>query len=220
MTMLMRAALAAMSTFSVCGALVPNANAADAAGGHSVCEREMHAVSEHYGIPLGVLYAVALTESGGARGLQPYIMNIAGRDYVAPNLADAMARFRKERARGVKLIDIGCMQINHHYHAKAFASVEEMFDPRRNVDYAARFLLQLRARHQTWTMAVARYNAGPNNTIAQKRYVCRVIGNMVRSGLGGWTDNAAAFCDQKPPSGRPDDTIGPPSGAPERRNSP
>jgi soluble lytic murein transglycosylase-like protein len=196
MTTLTRAALAAISTFSV---LIGVAGAAEKTDALPVCEREMHAVSERYGIPLGVLYAVALTESSGERGLQPYVMNIAGKDVVATTLADALARFRAARARGVKLIDLGCMQINHHYHAKAFASVEEMFDPRRNVDYAARFLLQLRARHQTWTMAVARYNAGPNNNVAQKRYVCRVIGNMVKSGFGSWTPNSADFCGQRQP---------------------
>lgn len=196
MTTLTRAALAAISTFSV---LTGAAGAAEKADTLPVCEREMHAVSERYGIPLGVLYAVALTESGGERGLQPYVMNIAGKDVVATNLTDAMTRFRAARARGVKLIDLGCMQINHHYHGKAFASVEEMFDPHRNVDYAARFLLQLHARHQTWTMAVARYNAGPNNNVAQKRYVCRVIGNMVKSGLGSWTPNSADFCGQTRP---------------------
>jgi len=41
---------------------------------------------------------------------------------------------------------------------------------------------------------VARYNAGPGNDAAQKKYVCAVIANMVRSGLGGWTDNARKFC--------------------------
>jgi len=44
---------------------------------------------------------------------------------------------------------------------------------------------------------VARYHAGPNNNPAQKRYVCLVIGNMVRSGFGSWTPNSSAFCGQK-----------------------
>ncbi len=60
------------------------------------------------------------------------------------------------------------MQINHHYHGDKFADVEAMFDPAQNVDYAARFLKELRAREGSWTMAVARYNAGPNNTIGAK----------------------------------------------------
>ena len=43
-------------------------------------------------------------------------------------------------------------------------------------------------------MAVARYHAGPNNDPAQKKYVCRVIANMVATGFGQWTPEASAFC--------------------------
>jgi soluble lytic murein transglycosylase-like protein len=94
----------------------------------------------------------------------------------------------------LKLIDVGCMQINHHYHARHFASVEEMLDPARNVEYGARFLKELYAREGSWTMAVARYHAGPDNDAAQKRYVCRVIANMVATGFGQWTPEARSFC--------------------------
>jgi soluble lytic murein transglycosylase-like protein len=69
-----------------------------------------------------------------------------------------------------------------------------MFDPPTNVAYAARFLRQLKAREGSWTMAVARYHAGPDNDPAQKRYVCRVIANLVASGFGAWTTEARAFC--------------------------
>ncbi len=183
------AVLAAISIFSWSGRV--------AAEQLTICEREMRAAANEYGIPLGVLYAVGMTESGGKKGLQPLAMNIAGKPFVASSLAEALARFQTERARGVKLIDLGCMQINHHYHGERFASVAEMFDPHKNVQYAARFLNELRARHDTWTMAVARYHAGPNNNPAQKQYVCLVIGNMVQSGFGAWTANSAAFCGHK-----------------------
>ena len=46
-------------------------------------------------------------------------------------------------------------------------------------------------------MAVARYNAGPNNTIAQRRYICSVIGSLVASGFGSWTNNARTFCSER-----------------------
>jgi len=98
------------------------------------------------------------------------------------------------RLAGAKLIDVGCMQINHHFHASSFASVEDMLDPSKNVNYAARFLQQLKAREGSWTLAVARYHAGPGNIPAQKRYVCRVITNLVASGFGAWTADARAFC--------------------------
>ena len=69
-----------------------------------------------------------------------------------------------------------------------------MFDPQRNVAYAARLLKELRDSQPSWTMAVARYNAGPNNDPAQKKYVCAVMRNMVASGFGAWTPTARSFC--------------------------
>jgi len=145
-------------------------------------------------VPLPVLFAVGLTETGRRGTLHPYALNIAGRSYFGASQADALAEFHKERARGVKLIDLGCMQINHYWHAQEFDSVEDMLDPAKNVEYAAVFLKQLRARHGSWTLAVARYHAGPRNTPAQKRYVCAVIRHMVSTGMGAWTPNARAFC--------------------------
>jgi soluble lytic murein transglycosylase-like protein len=160
-----------------------------------VCEREMARAAEANDIPLNVLYAVGLTETGGARGtLNPYAMNIDGRAVISSSLPEALAKFNAERARGAKLIDIGCMQINQYWHGSDFQSVSEMFDPAKNVRYAANFLKELRAREGTWTLAVARYNAGPNADAAQKKYVCAVIRNMVASGMGQWTANARAFC--------------------------
>ncbi|HEY8580376.1 MAG TPA: transglycosylase SLT domain-containing protein [Beijerinckiaceae bacterium] len=150
--------------------------------------------SQEHGVPVNVLYAVGLTETGRKQALQPYAMNIEGAPAFPGDLTDALARFRSARASGAKLIDIGCMQINHHYHSSAFDDVRTMFDPARNVDYAARFLKRLKAQEGSWTMAVARYHAGPRNTPAQKRYVCAVIGNMVASGLGAWTPAATQFC--------------------------
>jgi hypothetical protein len=45
-------------------------------------------------------------------------------------------------------------------------------------------------------MAVARYNAGPNNTVAQHRYVCTVMRKLVQAGVGQWTGTAKAFCER------------------------
>src|SRR5690606_23793440 len=107
---------------------------------------------------------------------------------------EAVAAFEQAKRSGARLIDLGCMQINHHYHAAAFKGVRDMLDPARNVDYAARFLRDLKGRHESWSLAVARYHAGPNNDPAQKRYVCKVIANMVATGFGKWTPGARDFC--------------------------
>ncbi|WP_244484769.1 MULTISPECIES: lytic transglycosylase domain-containing protein [Rhizobium] len=165
--------------------------AAVAAG---ACEKEIQSAAAKYQIPEGILYSVGLTETGRKGSLYPWALNIEGKAYFPETPMAAMQAFEAARREGRQLIDMGCMQINHHFHGENFASPQEMLDPRRNVEYAAKFLRNLHDRHETWTMAVARYHAGPNNDPAQKRYVCRVIANLVATGYGKWTPGAANFC--------------------------
>jgi soluble lytic murein transglycosylase-like protein len=188
------AASLAGATLALCSAPALREARAAPALASPVCEAALAEASRRHGVPLGVLYAVGLTETGRKGSLQPYAMNIAGAAYFARDLADATRAFEAARARGVKLIDVGCMQINHHFHGARLPSLAAMFDPARNVDYAARFLVELKRREGAWTLAVARYHAGPHNDPAQKRYVCAVIRNMVAVGFGQWTANARSFC--------------------------
>lgn len=181
--------VAALAAASISSATVP----AFAATGNA-CETEILHASERYGVPVGILYAVGLTETGRKGSLQPYALNIEGKAVFAASRSEAIAAFQTARRQGAKLIDLGCMQINHHYHSEHFSGLGEMLDPHRNVDYAARFLVKLKDRHESWSMAVARYHAGPNNDPAQKKYVCRVIANMVATGFGRWTQTAREFC--------------------------
>lgn len=159
------------------------------------CEGEILRASQKYGVPTGILYAVGLTETGNKGSLQPNALNIEGKAVFPASKPEALRIFDEARKRGARLIDLGCMQINHRYHGGDFASVSDMLDPHLNVDYAARFLLALKRQHMTWSMAVARYHAGPDNDPAQKIYVCRVITNMVATGFGRWTENARRFCN-------------------------
>ncbi len=162
------------------------------------CEREIAVAAQRYDIPLAVFYAVGLNETGSKGRLQPFSMNIDGRAATNASLEEALRTFKEAQGKGARMIDIGCMQINHHYHSANFSSLSAMFDPAQNIDYAARFLRDLKVREKSWTMAVARYNAGPDNNPAQKRYVCAVLGKMVASGFGEWTEKARAFCQPAP----------------------
>ena len=159
-----------------------------------VCEREMIAAAEATGVPLGVLLSVGVTETGHKGVLQPYALNIEGKTVISASRQEALDAFIRARKDGKTLIDLGCMQVNHYYHGRNFASVDAMLDPHQNVTYAARFLKRLRESEGSWTMAVARYHAGPNNNPAQKRYICAVIRNLVATGFGNWTANARTFC--------------------------
>jgi soluble lytic murein transglycosylase-like protein len=180
-------AAAALSTLAI--------STSEAGASAGICEREISAAASKYHIPEGILYSVGLTETGRRGSLQPWSLNVEGKAHFARSVDDALVTFEAARNRGAVLIDLGCMQINHHFHAENFDSVAEMLNPRKNVEYAAKFLAQLHAKHVTWTMAVARYHAGPNNDPAQKMYVCRVISNLVATGYGNWTPQAQTFCD-------------------------
>ncbi|WP_412057578.1 lytic transglycosylase domain-containing protein [Bartonella sp. DGB2] len=160
----------------------------------NVCESEMYATAKHYGVPLGVLYAVGLTETGKKQYLQPYALNIDGRAVYAKSMDEALFLFNNAKKSGAKYIDIGCMQINEFYHGTNFSSIRDMFNPRYNVAYAASFLKKLYVREGSWTMAVARYHAGKENDLAHKRYICQVIRNMIATGFGKWTGKAKIYC--------------------------
>lgn len=181
---------------SLLAACISSALAGAAFAASNPCEPEILRAADRYGVPVGILYAVGLTETGRKGSLQPNALNIEGKAVFPASPQAALSAFEAARRSGAKLIDLGCMQINHHYHAEHFRNVSEMLDPHRNVDYAARFLAGLKRQHETWSMAVARYHAGPNNDPAQKRYVCRVITNMVATGFGKWTGNAREFCNR------------------------
>ena len=159
-----------------------------------LCEHALAAAARESGVPLDILYSVGLTETGHKGVLGPYDLNIDGRSVHSETLAVALEIYARAEQSGAKFIDIGCMQINHRFHAAHFRSLEDMFDPERNVRYAAGFLKTLYAQEGSWTLAVARYNAGPDNPRAQRVYVCAVIAHMVESGLGAWTPRAREFC--------------------------
>ncbi len=196
-----------MSAFKIwmAAALFMFSAAAPAAALPDLCEREMKQAAAKYKIPLGILYAVGLTETGIGGHLHAYALNLQGDTVYSLGKEQAIRRFNAAKASGMRLIDIGCMQLNYFYHGNRFSSVEQMFDPHSNVDYAARYLKDLKESEGTWTIAVARYNAGKNNDPAQKRYVCKVLGRLVESGFGAWTAQSSAFCagEAGPPKPQP-----------------
>lgn len=158
------------------------------------CEGELMRASKVHGAPIGVLYAVGLTESGTRGSLHSFAVNIEGRAHYPSNMSDAIRLVEDAQRAGASLIDIGCMQINLHFHRRHFRSLEDVFEPSKNVDYGASYLKTLRVHGTDWTDAVGRYHASPRNHEAQRRYICAVVRNMVATGFGTWTDPARKLC--------------------------
>ncbi len=130
-----------------------------------LCRAAIQAAERAAGIPAQLLMAIGRVESGrrdpetNAFHPWPWTINAEGRGQFLPTKAAAIAEVRALQARGVRSIDIGCMQVNLRHHPDAFASLEEAFDPAANARYAARFLAELRATRPDWESAAAAYHS-------------------------------------------------------------
>lgn len=89
----------------------------------------------------------------------PWTINVNGRGYRFDTKEEAIAKVKELQAKGVKSIDVGCMQINLKYHKDAFADLEEAFDPDKNVEYSAKFLTKLYKNRGSWQKAAMAYHS-------------------------------------------------------------
>ena len=128
------------------------------------CLGAAEAAAARHGVPAELLKAIALVETGrggGADGPQPWpwAINADGRGVWFESRAAAMAAVQRVLAAGTRSIDIGCFQINLRWHGHAFDSLDAMFDPASNADYAARFLARLHREAGDWTVAAGWYHS-------------------------------------------------------------
>lgn len=128
-----------------------------------VCIAAILQAQQRYQIPDNLLLALGLQEAGwkGPRGLTiwPYSVNAAGEGRRFNSRLEAEAFVHRKQAQGVSSIDVGCLQINLHWHPDAFASLSQGFDPVQNIDYAARFLRSLYDEAGDWWQAAGRYHS-------------------------------------------------------------
>lgn len=132
-------------------------------GDGMLCGQAAAFVEKRMGLPKNLLRAVGLTESGmrvnGTRTPWPWTINVHGKGYRFNSKAEAIAAVVNFQRQGKKVIDIGCFQVNIHYHPEAFSSLEEAFDPLHNAAYAGSFLRALNLEMRDWKLAVAAYHS-------------------------------------------------------------
>lgn len=114
------------------------------------CEDAAHAAERAAGLPADLLVAIGRVESGrrGADGRVapwPWSVNAAGEGHYLASAAEAVALVQALHARGIQSVDVGCFQVNLLYHADAFATLADAFDPAANARAAAAFLATLQA---------------------------------------------------------------------------
>lgn len=128
-----------------------------------ICEDMAALVARETGVPVTVLRAISLNETGrkmnGSFRPWPWTVNMEGKGVWFDTYAEALAYANQEFKRGARSFDVGCFQLNYKWHHQAFTSIEEMFDPTANARYAARFLLELFREKGNWTDAAGAYHS-------------------------------------------------------------
>jgi Transglycosylase SLT domain len=116
-------------------------------------------------IPDRLMDAIAMVESGrrdpvsGAVYPWPWTINAEGVGHWYDSKAEAIQAVEALQARGVRSIDVGCMQVNLMHHPDAFASLDQAFDPVTNANFGARFLRELFEQTYAWPLAAAAYHS-------------------------------------------------------------
>ncbi len=148
-----------------CATVLGPARAAESPADRGICATAVAAAEQAARLPLRLLRAVSLAESGRwdpekkASFAWPWTVTSGGAGQYFPDKASAIAHVKRLQAKGVRNIDVGCMQVNLMHHPNAFDSLEQAFDPAENVAYAAHFLRMLKDEQQSWIKAVGSYHS-------------------------------------------------------------
>lgn len=150
----------------------------------NICESHIRHYEKRHNIPQNLLKAISLIESGRKLPGQgvvawPWTINAGGTPYVFETKEEAIQKVKMLQEQGLSNIDVGCMQINLKHHPDAFVTLEDAFDPEKNIAYAAQFLKQKMNAKGNWGEAVAHYHsATPVFNIPYKERVLKSWGKM------------------------------------------
>ncbi len=156
----------------------------------ALCDSAVREAEQQHHLPPGLLGAIARAESGkpvlalNDVRAWPWTINADGRGLYLESKAAAIAWVNLQESRH-HYIDIGCTQVDVSLHRKAFASVEDAFDPILNADFAADYLMDLYhgAAKGNWNMAVGLYHSHTPMLAAEYRDRVAQIGARVLHGV-------------------------------------
>lgn len=131
--------------------------------GQSICDLAAARAAQNSSVPLEILMSITRVETGrtaaGETQPWPWAINQGGQGFWLDGAAQAIAFANALLAEGKENFDVGCFQINQHWHGSNFSSIEDMFDPDQNATYAAQFLSELLLSEGSWPKAVAAYHS-------------------------------------------------------------
>lgn len=144
-----------------------------------VCMNATQKMEKVYQIKRHLLTTIANVETGRwnaekkQKNAWPWTVNAQGKGMFFETKAQAVREVKRLQAKGVKSIDVGCMQINLAYHPDAFDSIEEAFDPQTNAEYGAKFLKNLyENNNKDWIKAAMAYHSSvPTKALKYKKKI-------------------------------------------------
>ncbi len=128
------------------------------------CEYLASVVEEKQDLPVGILSSISNVEAGRIINGKPkkgwpWTVNHSGEGLFFESKPDAIKYVEDHLNIGDLNLDVGCMQISLKWHSKKFSSLEEAFDPKVNINYAAAFLKNLFRNHGDWNSAIKYYHS-------------------------------------------------------------
>jgi hypothetical protein len=130
-----------------------------------VCDQAARDAAARTGVPLSILRAVSLAETGHTEPQSrqfsswPWAIQSQNQGNWFADPQTALSYVRELLGQGVRNIDIGCFQLNYHWHGHGFQSLEDMILPQNNALYAAQFLQDLYTETGDWRVAVGQYHS-------------------------------------------------------------
>jgi hypothetical protein len=129
------------------------------------CIKHFDQFEKKYNLPYKLLYAISMVESGKFNAFYkqvipwPWAVNQAGKSYYPNSKKEAMELVSNLIIEGKTNIDVGCMQINLGYHGYNFEHLDYIFEPKNNIDYAAKLLVNNFNKYKNWPDAIASYHS-------------------------------------------------------------
>lgn len=149
----------------------------------NLCDVAAVSAAADASIPPDVLLALTRVETGrnsdGKLKPWPWTVNMEGKGYWFETRTKAVDFVTQSYEGGARSFDIGCFQINNHWHGQAFSSFDQMFEPSFNADYAAKFLNSLYEEDGSWSWAAGAYHSRTTTLAAKYRTrFDRILANL------------------------------------------
>jgi|GEM_PF-1771603 len=149
--------MAQLLMIMLCLSSTPAVNAEES----SICMKAAIFFEKKYDIPDKLLQSIIIVESrrGKNPAPWPWSANIQSKPYYFDDYHSFEKFVNNTVNAGTTNIDVGCAQINWHYHNMHFDNISALIDPITNIAYSAYFLTTLYKQYNDWNKAVSSYHS-------------------------------------------------------------